>query len=145
MVRLYIWLPRLIFSFTSSNVNQNVEIALQQILAKKFMKLDPKKLIFGDQNQFWKLPTLLKLSGPVRRPKASVNDAMILFLGTQKLLGRPMSLLQIIPNPYRNDPAKKKGEEGIDPFHLLVDPEVQDKNKSLNPLDLLRSIIPGAD
>ncbi len=131
--------------FIDSNVNQNVEIALQQILAKKFMKLDPKKLIFGDQNQFWKLPTLLKLSGPVRRPKASVNDAMILFLGTQKLLGRPMSLLQIIPNPFRNDPAKKKGEEGIDPFHLLVDPEVQDKNKSLNPLDLLRSIIPGTD
>jgi len=131
--------------FLDSKVDQKVQIALQQDVAKKFLRLNPERLISRDKDEFWKLPTFLKLTGPVRRPKSSVDDAVILLLGAQKFLSTPKSLLQRIPNPFRDNPDKEKSKEGIDPFDLLVDPEVKDKKKSLNPLNLLRSIIPGAD
>ena len=123
--------------FLDSKVNQNVEIALQQILAKKFLKLEIKK-----QNAFWPLPKgLLRLSGPIRRPKPSVNQLVVAQLASQRLTRRPINLLLGIPGILIGGADKNIDGGKIDPFNLL---DNQKERNQFNPLDILR-LIPGID
>jgi hypothetical protein len=123
--------------FIDSKVNQNVEIALQQILAKKFLKLELKK-----QDAFWPIPKgLLRLSGPIRRPKPSVNPLVVAQLTSQRLTRRPINVLLAVPGVLIGESGAKNNKEKIDPFDLL---DNQKERNQFNPLDLLR-LFPGID
>jgi hypothetical protein len=123
--------------FLDSKVNQYVEIALQQILAKKFLKLEMKK-----QNAFWPLPKgLLRLSGPIRRPTPAVNRVVVAQLVYQRLTGRSINLILGIPGVLIGGSDKNIDGGKIDPFNLL---DNQKERNQFNPLDILR-LIPGID
>jgi hypothetical protein len=123
--------------FLDTKVDQNIEIALPQILAKKFFKLELK-----DQITFWPLPSgLLRLSGPIRRPKPSVDELVVAQLASQRLTGRPINFLFGIPGALFGKPGNNIEGEQVDPFDLL---ENQKEQGPFNPLNILR-LIPGLD
>jgi hypothetical protein len=123
--------------FLDTKVDQNIEIALPQILAKKFLKLELK-----DQNTFWTLPSgLLRLSGPIRRPKPSVDELVVAQLASQRLTGRSINFLFGIPGALFGKPGNNIKGEQVDPFKLL---ENQKEQGPFNPLNILR-LIPGLD
>ena len=106
--------------FLDSKVDKKIkiEIALQQVLAKKFFKVELK-----DQGAFWKIPSLLRLSGPIRRPKPSLNQLAIVQLASRRLTGRSINILLAIPGAIIGDSGKNIDEGKIDPFNLLDNPE----------------------
>jgi len=82
--------------------------------------------IIFSKSDFMKMPTFLSMEGAIRKPKIKVDElalGQILVLG---ITGRPGSLLR------RLNPIKDK-------------PDGEGKELDLNPLDILRLIVPGGD
>ena len=108
--------------FLDTTIKQDISIELPPKLAEEFR---PLGIIFS-KSDFMKMPTFLSMEGAIRKPKIKVDEfalGQILVLG---ITGRPGSLLR------RLNPIKDK-------------PDGEGKELDLNPLDILRLIVPGGD
>ena len=108
--------------FLDTTIKQDISIELPPKLAEEFRALG----ILFPQDGFMEMPTFLSMEGAIRKPKIEVDEialGQILVLG---ITGRPGSLLR------RLNPLKDK-------------PDGEGKELDLNPLDILRLIVPGGD
>ena len=108
--------------FLDTTIKQDISIELPPKLAEEFRALG----ILFPQDGFMEMPTFLSMEGAIRRPQVKVDNlalGQILVLG---ITGRPGSLLR------RLSPIKDN-------------PDGEGKELDLNPLNLLRLIVPGGD
>ena len=108
--------------FLDTTIKQDISIELPPKLAEEFRALG----ILFPQDGFMEMPTFLSMEGAIRRPQVKVDNlalGQILVLG---ITGRPGSLLRRL-NPIKDNP------------------DGEGKELDLNPLNLLRLIVPGGD
>ena len=126
MVRSCAWEPggegQLGSRFLDTTIKQDISIELPPKLAEEFRALG----ILFPQDDFMEMPAFLSMEGAIRRPQVKVDNlalGQILVLG---ITARPGSLLR------RLSPIKDN-------------PDGEGKELDLNPLSLLRLIVPGGD